>query len=192
MRQSTDIFSTWKWTDSFGLSKFPTRLRIFSSFFFYFSIKRFIRDIGIFNSVKNNVIFPKILRKVSQINATLWCKVFLRCVCLSCSTENRNNSMLNISAAALKVISSSKSHLYSHHLRGCWMEHPFKNPKECHWDNLDLAPNMKLYQNFMLLVRVENQILSRYDKRKLTVSITKWIDWYVINSLFHQIDSLII
>ena len=38
------------------------------------------------------------------------------------------------------------------------MGHPYKNPKEYHWDHLDLAPNMKLFLFLMLLVNAENQI----------------------------------
>ena len=51
------FFSTSKSTDSFGLSKFSTGLRIdLSVVFFYFRNNKFIRDTVIFNCIKNNVL----------------------------------------------------------------------------------------------------------------------------------------
>ena len=67
------------------------------------------------------------------------------------------------------------------------MGHPYKNPKECHWDHLDLAPNMKLFLLLMLLVNAENQILSRYDKWNKTDSFQDNMSGMICSSFVHKL-----
>ena len=87
-----------------------------------------------------------ILCKVPQINKAFLWKVLWCYNCFSCSSENRNNDKFYV-----KLFSCSSQ-------SSCWVGHPYKNPKEYHWDHLDLAPNMKLFLFLMLLVNAENQI----------------------------------